>query len=78
MPFLFIFSVVMQPEGQHHGEHDPKDESEALQEPHVAPLVGLSSRGGLLGVRGGLAPVCSAAADLREDVHRGHVKESPS
>lgn len=29
----------------------------------------------LLGVRGGLAR--PAAADLREDVHRGHIEESP-
>ncbi len=64
----------MQPESQHHREPDPEDESEALQEPQVSPLVGLDSSV-LLGVGGGLAR--PAAADLGEDVHCGHVEESP-
>lgn len=66
----------MQPESQHHREPDPEDESEALQEPQVALLVGLSS-GVLLEVRGGLA--CSAAAAyLWENMCCGHIEESPS
>lgn len=64
----------MQPESQHHREPNPEDESEALQEPQVSLLVGLGSRK-VLRVGGGLA--CLAAADLGEDVHRGHVEESP-
>ena len=68
------FSVLMQPESQHHREPDPEDESEALQEPQVSLLVGLCSRL-VLWVGGGLARL--AVADLGEDVHRGHVEESP-
>lgn len=68
---VFSLSVVMQPESQHHREPDPEDESEALQEPQVWLPVGLGFRV-VLRVGGGLA-----AADLGEDVHRGHVEESP-
>ena len=60
----------MQPQSQHHWEPDPEDQSEALQQPHVSPVVVA------LEVRGGLAR--PAAADLGEDVHRGHIEESPS
>lgn len=48
MPFALhlpdiSFSVVMQTQSQHHRKPDPENESEALQEPQVALLVGLGS-----------------------------------
>lgn len=64
----------MKPEGQHHRDSNPEDKSEALQEPQVSLLVALGSSV-LLRVGGGLAhPV---AADFRENVHCGHIEESP-
>lgn len=72
-PQTFFFSVGMQPESQHHREPDAEDQCEALQEPHVLPTVALAHRL-RLEVRGGAAR--PAAADLGENVHRGHVEES--
>lgn len=69
-----FFSVVMQPQSQHHREPDAEDEREALQEPQVSLLVGLGSSV-LLGLSGGLA--CPAAADLGENMHCCHIEESP-
>lgn len=67
------FSVVMQPESQNNREPDPQDEGEALQEPHVSVLVGLGSCLLLEELRGRL----SCSADLREDVHGGHIEKRP-
>lgn len=65
----------MQPKSQHHREPDSEDQSEALQEPQVSLVVGLGSSVVLLEVREGLT---RPAADLRENMHRGHIEESPS
>lgn len=65
----------MQPKGQHHRKPDPQDQSEALQEPQISLMVGLSSRV-LMGVRWGSAR--PPTADLGENMHCGHVEERPS
>lgn len=65
----------MQSQRQHHWESHPKDKCEALQDPKMTLLVAPSS-GVLLEVRGGV--VSPVAADLWENVHRGHIKKSPS
>lgn len=62
----------MQPESQHHREPDPEDQGEALQEPQVLLMVALGS-GVPLEVSGGLSRL-----DLGENMHRGHIEESPS
>lgn len=71
----FLSQSVMQPESQHHRDPDPEDQSEALQEPQVSLVVGLGSSVPM-DIRGGLARL--AAADLGENMHCGHVEESPS
>lgn len=65
----------MQSHSQHHWESHPKDKCQALQEPKV-PLLVAPSSSMLLEVRRGV--VSPVAADLWENVHRGHIKESPS
>lgn len=71
---LSCLSVITQSKSQHHWESHPKDKCEALQEPKVPVLVAPGSVV-LLEIRGVASLV---AADVWENVHRGHIKESPS